>query len=163
VAYPPPVIHPMPSQSSQFGVGFSPILIRDHPQYSIQGFAFQLPDYSILVPTPRHSSDAIAVIPIWRGFQPLLRSVSSVLISGKTCLPDVGDHKGVPLPPGSTQFHPSSPNITQGFRWVNRAFCLLSGVPGKPGFGLLGWNVTQGRRGFRIANYHLPIAAFASS
>ena len=44
---------------------------------------------------------------------------------------DLGDWRGVPLPPGFTQFHPRSPKVTQ------------AGVPGKPGFGLLGWNVTQ--------------------
>ncbi len=33
----------------------------------------------------------------------------------------------MPLPPAFTQFHPTSPNVTQ------------PGVPGKPGFGLLGW------------------------
>ena len=37
----------------------------------------------------------------------------------------------LPLPP---RFHPISPKLTQ---------CHPTGVPGKPGFGLLGWKVTQ--------------------
>src|SRR5216683_781885 len=75
-------------------------------------------------------------------------------------LPDYSitrSREGVPLPPGFTHFHPSSPNVTQGFRWVKPIFAPSpgspaspglacwggTGVPGKPGFGLLGWKVTQ--------------------
>jgi hypothetical protein len=57
---------------------------------------------------------------------------------------------GAPTP-GFTQFHPRSPNITQGFSWVNRAFCLFTRFPSKPGFRLLGWKVFPGWRSVLIA------------
>ena len=94
------------------------------------GFRFsisRLLNYSITNSVaPRHSSHPIAFIPIWRGFQrlrpqlpcrsPCLRA--SVVRFGFrfsiSRLPDYSiTRSALPLPPGFTQFHPRSPNVTQ--------------------------------------------------
>jgi hypothetical protein len=100
-------------------------------------------------PSPRHSPHPIPLIPIWRGFELFFFIPSNARDpynlelcwenDGDDLFPNLGDVARsrrclAPLP-----LPPVLPNFTQGYPMSPKP-----GVPGKPGFGLLGWKLFVG-------------------